>query len=144
MKQVFVGTISLEQLLRRGIGFDKMFSDLARSVTEVPSYPPYNIIKRSDTLYAIEVAVAGFAENELNAEIVNGELVVTGKIEDDGVEVEYLHRGIAGRNFTRTFALADSVEVKDAGVSNGILTINLEHIIPEAEVPKRIAITFQK
>jgi molecular chaperone IbpA len=108
------------------------------------NYPPYNIIKESETIWKIEVAVAGFDESELDVEIVNNELIVKGSKEKEGVATNYLHQGIGARDFERTFALAENVEVKGAAVKNGILTVTLEHIVPESAKPKKIAITFQK
>jgi molecular chaperone IbpA len=124
-----------------------MFDELSRTAgtLNASNYPPYNIIKESETIWKIEVAVAGFDESELDVEIVNNELVVTGAVnKENKAEQQYLHQGIAGRDFERTFALADNVEVKGAAVKNGILTVTLEHIIPESAKPKKIAITFQK
>jgi molecular chaperone IbpA len=145
MKQVYVNSLDIPQLQRFAVGFDRMFDELARTAgtLNASNYPPYNIIKRSETEYAVEVAVAGFEENELDVEVVNNELVITGNkaIEANG---EYLHQGIAGRDFVRTFALFENVEVRGAQVKNGILTVTLEHIIPESAKPKKIAITFQK
>jgi molecular chaperone IbpA len=124
-----------------------MFDELSRTAgtLNASNYPPYNIIKETETIWKIEVAVAGFDESELDVEIVNNELVVTGAVnKENKVEAQYLHQGIAGRDFERTFALADNVEVKGAAVKNGILTVTLEHIVPESAKPKKIAITFQK
>ena len=124
-----------------------MFDELSRTAgtLNASNYPPYNIIKESETIWKIEVAVAGFDESELDVEIVNNELVVTGAVnKENKAEQQYLHQGIAGRDFERTFALADNVEVKGAAVKNGILTVTLEHIVPESAKPKKIAITFQK
>lgn len=145
MKQVYVNSLDIPTLQRFAVGFDRMFDELARTAGSLnaTNYPPYNIIRRGETEYAIEVAVAGFEEKELDVEVVNNELVISGNkaIEADG---EYLYQGIAGRNFSRTFALFENVEVKGAQVKNGILTVTLEHIIPESAKPKKIAITFQK
>ena len=145
MKQVYVNSLDIPTLQRFAVGFDRMFDELARTAGSLnaANYPPYNIIRRGETEYAIEVAVAGFEEKELDVEVVNNELVISGNkaIEADG---EYLYQGIAGRNFNRTFALFENVEVKGAQVKNGILTVTLEHIIPESAKPKKIAITFQK
>lgn len=145
MKQHYITQFDIPNLQRFAVGFDRMFDDLSRTAgtLNATNYPPYNIIKRSETEYAIEVAVAGFDEAELNVEVINGELVIKGdKVVDS--TAEFLHQGIAGRNFVRTFALAENVEVKGAQVKNGILTVNLEHIVPESAKPKKIAITFQK
>jgi len=147
MKQVYINTLDIPSIQRFAVGFDRMFDELSRTAGSLnaSNYPPYNIIKESETIWKIEVAVAGFDESELDVEIVNNELVVTGAvIKENKVEAQYLHQGIAGRDFERTFALAENVEVKGAQVKNGILTVTLEHIVPESAKPKKIAITFQK
>ena len=145
MKQVYVNTLDIPSIQRFAVGFDRMFDELSRTAGSLnaTNYPPYNIIKESETIYKIEVAVAGFEESELDVETVDNELIIKGNkaIEANG---EYLHQGIAGRDFVRTFALFENVEVKGADVRNGILTVTLEHIIPESAKPKKIAITFQK
>jgi molecular chaperone IbpA len=145
MKQVYVNTLDIPSIQRFAVGFDRMFDELSRTAgtLNATNYPPYNIIKESETIYKIEVAVAGFEESELDVETVDNELIIKGNkaIEANG---EYLHQGIAGRDFVRTFALFENVEVKGADVKNGILTVTLEHIIPESAKPKKIAITFQK
>ena len=147
MKQVYINTLDIPSIQRFAVGFDRMFDELSRTAgtLNASNYPPYNIIKESETIWKIEVAVAGFDESELDVEIVDNELVVTGAVnKENKAEQQYLHQGIAGRDFERTFALADNVEVKGAAVKNGILTVTLEHIIPESAKPKKIAITFQK
>ena len=146
MKQVYVNSLDIPQLQRFAVGFDRMFDELARTAgtLNATNYPPYNIIKESETVYKIEVAVAGFEESELDVELVNGELIIRGETDKTVTEAQYLHQGIAGRDFVRTFALAENVEVKGAAVKNGILTVTLEHIIPESAKPKKIAITCQK
>jgi len=147
MKQHYVTTFDIANLPRFAIGFDRIFEELARTQEKLnnTNYPPYNIVRLAETEYAIEVAVAGFSENELDVEMQNGELVVKGEAKATDTRTgNYLHQGIAGRDFVRTFALADNVEVKGAIVKNGILTIKLEVFIPEHEKPKKIAITFEK
>jgi molecular chaperone IbpA len=147
MKQVYINSLDIPSIQRFAVGFDRMFDELSRTAgtLNASNYPPYNIIKESETIWKIEVAVAGFDESELDVEIVNNELVVTGAVnKENKVEAQYLHQGIAGRDFERTFALADNVEVRGASVKNGILTVTLEHIVPESAKPKKIAITFQK
>ena len=145
MKQVYVNTLDIPSIQRFAVGFDRMFDELSRTAGSLnaTNYPPYNIIKESETIYKIEVAVAGFEESELDVETVDNELIIKGNKAIDAT-AEYLHQGIAGRDFVRTFALFENVEVKGADVKNGILTVTLEHIIPESAKPKKIAITFQK
>jgi molecular chaperone IbpA len=147
MKQVYINSLDIPSIQRFAVGFDRMFDELSRTAgtLNASNYPPYNIIKETETIWKIEVAVAGFDESELDVEIVNNELVVTGAVnKENKAEQQYLHQGIAGRDFERIFALADNVEVKGASVKNGILTVTLEHIVPESAKPKKIAITFQK
>jgi len=128
------------------VGFDRMIDRLFDEVTSGanthPNYPPYNIIKTSDTDYAIQVAVAGFNKDDIEIETKENTLVVKSKEKDGELvdEVEYLHKGISARAFTRSFTIADDVEVKGASYENGLLVITLERIIPEAKKPRLIEI----
>ena len=146
MKQVYLNSLDIPQIHRFAVGFDRMFDELARTAGTLNSsnYPPYNIVRVAENEYEIEVAVAGFSENELDVEMQNGELVVKGEAKATDTRTgNYLHQGIAARNFTRTFALPDNSEVKSASVKNGILTVNVEVFIPES-TKKKIAIAFEK
>ena len=127
---------------RSSVGFDRLFDLLEQSAETAPGYPPYNIERTDDTHYRITVAVAGFAEKDLNVEVREGVLTVAGKREDQEKQ-SYLHQGIAGRAFERRFQLADHVEVRDAKLENGLLHIALERVIPEEKKPRRIAINGQ-
>jgi molecular chaperone IbpA len=134
-------------ITRFAVGFDRMFDELARTAGSLSAsnYPPYNIVHTAEHEYDIEIAVAGFDEDELDIELQNGELTVRGESKSEVARAgNYLHQGIASRNFTRKFALADHVEIRGASVKNGIMTIKLEIIVPEHEKPKKIAITFEK
>ena len=128
-----------------GIGFENLFDDLQR-VTQIQSstnYPPHNVIKTGDNTVTIEVAVAGFAEGEIDISLDQRLLTITGnKQRNDDAAHEYLHRGISSRDFKQTFPLAEHVEVKGATVRDGILTVLLEREIPESAKPKSIAITY--
>ena len=128
-----------------GIGFENLFDDLQR-VTQIQSssnYPPHNVIKTGDNTVTIEVAVAGFAEGEIDIALDKRLLTITGnKQRDDDAAHEYLHRGISSRDFKQTFPLAEHVEVKGATIRDGILTVLLEREIPESAKPKSIAITY--
>ena len=104
-----------------------------------PGYPPYNIEVLEENRYAISLAIAGFAESDLDITVEKGVLTVRGKKSED-VERTYLHQGIANRAFERKFNLADHIEVTDADLTNGLLTISLVKEIPEAMKPKTIAI----
>jgi molecular chaperone IbpA len=147
MKQLYSTTLDIPSIHRFAVGFDRMFNELHRTAGSLNStnYPPYNIIKKDESTYIIEVAVSGFEETELDVEIKDAELIIKGdKAETEPDGSDYLHQGIAARSFIRTFALAENVEVKGASVRNGILSVTLEHVIPESMKPKKIAITFQK
>lgn len=128
---------------RATVGFDRVF-DLLDSVatqTNGNGYPPYNIEKVSDDSYRIVMAVAGFAEAELNVTQKESELLVTGHSAPNGeAEKEYLYRGIAGRDFERRFQLADHVKVLGAKLANGLLTIELKREIPEEKKARAIRI----
>jgi len=130
---------------RHTIGFDRLFDELGRTFanSKAENYPPYNIIKVDEHNWAIQVAVAGFGEYELDVEFKDNILTITGEKQEKD-EQEYLHRGISARTFTRTFTLNDNVKIKGATVVNGILAVSLEHVVPDEQKPKKIAITFAK
>lgn len=147
MTQFTLRTFDLPSLHRHAIGFDRMFEELNRTfAASKDNYPPHNIVQLDETHFVIEVAVAGFKESEVDVELKDNLLTVKGEQvkDEDKPEVEYLHKGISTRNFTRTFPLAENVEVRAATVENGILAIALERIIPEEKKAKKIAITFTK
>lgn len=133
----------LTPFLRSTVGFDRLFSDLVDSATklETGGYPPYNIERLDEYQYEITLAVAGFSEDELDLEVIDRDLRVTGQKDADDLETrEFLHQGIAGRSFDRRFRLAEHVHVVGAELKNGLLTIALEREIPEAKKPRKIAI----
>ena len=129
---------------RATVGFDRMFDLLDSVANQTASgggYPPYNIEKAGEDAYRIVMAVAGFAEAELNVTQKENELVVSGQAAPNGHdEAQYLYRGIAGRNFERRFQLADHVKVVGAKLANGLLTIELQREIPEEKKPRAIRI----
>ncbi len=130
-------------LYRATVGFDRVFDmlDAVASQTNGSGYPPYNIEKAGDDTYRIVMAVAGFAESELNITQKESELLVTGQAApsaDDGKE--FLYRGIAGRSFERHFQLADHVKVTGARLANGLLTIELKRELPEEKRARAIPI----
>ena len=146
-KTLTLRTFDIPQLHKFGIGFDSLFDDLMRVSNQhkETNYPPHNVIKTGDQASVIEVAVAGFSEGEIEISLDKRMLTIAGsrKTQDDE-QWEYLHRGISARNFTRTFTLADHVEVLGAKSENGILKIELERKIPEEQKPKTIAISYNK
>lgn len=130
------------QLTKGSIGFDDMvkrLTDMSEHLPKIPTYPPYNIKKTGDNTYVIEIAVAGFAKQDIELVLEDGILTVRGQITADG-EPNYIFKGIADRAFTRKFTLADTVEVKNADLINGMLKIWLERFIPENKKPKKIDI----
>ncbi|PCJ23184.1 MAG: heat-shock protein IbpA [SAR86 cluster bacterium] len=134
-------------LYRSTVGFDHLSSllDAAnRTDSNQPSYPPYNIELLEKDRYQITMAVAGFAEEELDIQTEKQMLSVTGKKQADSTERNYLHQGIAARNFERRFQLADHVEVTGARLASGLLHIELVKTIPEAMKPKKISIGGEK
>ena len=141
-----IRTIDLPTFARNAIGFNRLFDEMNRSFANSKSenYPPYNLIKLDDTHYVVEVAVAGFAEDEIDVEVKESSLIVKGIKAKKDQDTEYVHKGISARSFERTFTLADNVEVRAATVKNGILAVALEQVIPESQKPKKISITFQK
>ncbi len=128
---------------RATVGFDRVFNllDSVAGQNAGNGYPPYNIEKAGDNAYRIVMAVAGFAESELNVTQKENELLVTGQAAPSSDEgKQYLYRGIAGRNFERRFQLADHVKVTGAKLANGLLTIELQREIPEEKKPRAIQI----
>ncbi|MBI1219293.1 MAG: Hsp20 family protein [Rhodobacteraceae bacterium] len=111
---------------------DRLVERTAKSATE--GYPPFNIEQSSDNAYRITLAVAGFREAELSITVEDRQLVIRGRQEDDGEGRVYLHRGIAGRAFQRSFVLAEGVEVAGAALENGLLHVDLHRSIPEPVV----------
>ena len=122
------------------LGFDSLFDTLHtfnESQQAKQSYPPYNVIKKDESHYLIEIAVAGFDNDDINLTLEKGVLTIEGKKQSED-ENEYVHKGISARNFKRSFTLADTMQVVGADVINGMLYIGLENVIPEEEKPKTI------
>lgn len=133
----------LTPLYKSTIGFDRlanMFDTMASFDSEVPNYPPYNIERLGESEYRITMAVAGFAESDLNIEVKENALTIRAEQKSGQSDNEYLHRGIATRAFERRFQLADHVEVKGARLENGLLHVDLVREIPEAMKPRTIEI----
>lgn len=130
-------------LNRALVGFDRIFDDMERRYANSISnnYPPYNIARLQDNLYEIEMAVTGFEKDEIKVTVEQNELTVTGENRDDtDVTVEYLHRGLALRNFERKFTLAEHMKIVSATIKNGVLQIRIEREIPEEMKPRMIDI----
>lgn len=136
-------TNALAQLNRALVGFDRMFDNFeVRLGQNANNYPPHNVVKTSEDTYRIEVAVAGFTMEEIDVELDNNELTIKGQNKrDDDASYEYLHRGLARRDFERRFTLVDHIEVVGANIKDGILNVELKREIPEALKPRKIAIS---
>ncbi len=133
--------IDLTPLYRNSIGYDRFASLLDSAFkTESTGYPPYNIEVLNENQYSITIAVAGFKPDELHIEAENHTLTVSGKQQGSEEKRHFLHQGIATRSFERKFNLAEFVEVTDAVLNDGLLTINLVKELPETMKPKTIAI----
>ena len=135
-------TIDLSPLYRSLVGFDRLAAQLdAAARNEAASgYPPYNIERTGENDYRIEIAVAGFKPEELNVEVKENLLTVTGRKAANDDSKQYLHRGLAERNFERKFQLTDYLVVVDADLSNGLLSIALKRELPEALKPRTVEI----
>ncbi|MBI1365861.1 MAG: Hsp20 family protein [Alphaproteobacteria bacterium] len=135
-------SFDLTPLYRNSVGFDRLFDllDSAGKLDAGGGYPPYNIERLDEDNYRITLAVAGFSEDELDIEVQEDTLTVTGKRAETDEQKTYLYQGIAGRSFERRFRLADHVRVEGASLVNGLLNIELKREIPEAKKPRKIAI----
>ncbi|MBY5541181.1 Hsp20 family protein [Rhizobium leguminosarum] len=133
--------LDFSPLIRSSVGFERMLNALeaASRAETIDNWPPYDIVKTGEDEYRIAMAVAGFSQDELAIIQEQNMLVVSGQ-KPNGEDVQYLHRGIAGRSFQRRFELADHVKVVDAGLVNGLLTIDLKREIPEEMKPRQIEI----
>jgi molecular chaperone IbpA len=140
-----LGRISFGPLHHSTLGFDRFFDDVEKLMNvdvqkSVSNFPPHNILKLDDTHYIVELAVAGFSKDEIEISVDDGTLTVKGDKKDTQTNVQYLHKGIGTRSFTKSLTIADTVEVKGAEFKDGILSIGLENIIPEHKKPRKIEI----
>ena len=123
------------------IGFNRELERMAHvhQIATRQTYPPYDVLKLDEDTFQVSIAVAGFTKEDIDVSVENGTLIVKGEITEvtDG---EYLHKGVAARKFTRTFALGEYMEVIGASIEDGMLHVNVERIIPEEKKPKKIKI----
>jgi molecular chaperone IbpA len=136
-------TFDMTPLLRASVGFENLnrLVDLAaRGDGQDNGYPPYNIEKTGEGSYRVAMAVAGFAQHELDLTVQENTLIVTGTAAEDRSERQYLHRGIAKRAFERRFQLADTIKVTNASYADGLLKIDLVREIPEHKKPRKVEI----
>lgn len=135
----FLNTPSLVNFERRAIGYDRLF----KRIIDMPendnqSYPPHNLIKESDTEFRIELALAGFSKKEVRVVQEEQRLTISGNNSEEEGNENILHKGIASRSFTKTFDLAENIEVTEATFENGMVIIKLRQDIPEDKMPKLI------
>lgn len=149
-KTLTLRSFDIPALTKFGIGFDNMFDELMRVSAQqsTSNYPPYDIVQVSDDEYMISIAVAGFGPDNLSVTKDKQVLIIEGKHSRETVEnsdnntSRYLHKGISERHFRREFQLADHVEISNAHLELGILSVHLKREIPEDAKPKTIAITY--
>lgn len=143
MTKLGLRSVDIPSIYKFAIGFDHVLDDLMRhaEVSNQSNYPPFNVCMTADGKYFIEIAIAGFSEGEINVNLNDRMLVVTGTKSVDS-SIEYLHRGISSRDFQRQFMLQEYVEVLSATVKNGILKIALEQQIPEHKKPRSIKLDY--
>jgi molecular chaperone IbpA len=132
-------SLDFSPLFRSTVGFDRLFDLLDSAAETSQGYPPYNIERTDENKYRVSVAVAGFSDKDLEIEVRDGVLTVTGR-KEDSAKSNFLHQGIAGRAFERRFQLAEHMEVRNAALENGLLHVDLERVVPEEKKPRRIAI----
>ena len=134
-----INAADFANLNRALVGFDRYFNGHFPNTNS--NYPPHNIVKYDETHYGIEVAVAGFSKEEITVEVNQDQLTVKGRrLNQADSRFEYLHRGLAARDFEQTFTLAEYMEVKAAEVKDGMLVIEIERVVPEALKPRQIVI----
>ena len=146
-----VGRIAFGPLFHQTLGFEKFIHDVEGILNDtrpVNNFPPHNIIKLDENKYVVELAVAGFGKDEIDIQVQENTLTIKGEKVEGTPNLEYLHRGIGTRSFTKTITIADTIEVKGAEYKDGILRVGLENIVPEHKKPRKIEIgnelkTFQ-
>jgi len=131
-------------LLLASVGFERLFDafteiEKTASSRAATNYPPYNIIKRGEHQYSVELAVAGFKQDELEITSEGNKLTINGQVRNS-TQGDYLHKGIATRDFSHQFTLAETVVVRCADMVNGLLVIRLENVVPEEKLPRKILI----
>ena len=124
------------------IGFSREFDRLnsLQKTNAKVSYPPYNVLQFSEDEYRLDLAIAGFEKDEISVTVKDGSLIISGEKDGDYEDDTYLYRGIATRKFTRSFALGEFMEVDEAEIENGILSVVITRVIPEEKKPKEITI----
>ena len=125
------------------LGFDSVFNDFERRFANQISstYPPFNFFKTDENTYELEIAVTGFSPEEVTVEIDQNQLIVRGdKSKENETNVQYIHRGLAARNFVKAWLIPEHMEIDEGKIKNGVLTITLKRVIPEALKPRVLKI----
>ena len=133
---------NFNQFTPYAVGFDRIFDNLSRYATDnvtSTGFPPYNIRKEGDYNYVIELALAGFGKKDIEVEVADGTLSVR-SIKENSEDDSTVYRGISYRRFERKFTMADDIVVNGAKLENGMLTLNLERIVPEEKKPRLVAV----
>ena len=136
-------TFDINKFTPYAVGFDRVLDQLmnhTHNMATSTGFPPYNIVKHDEYEFTIEMALAGFSKEDIEVVVEDGTITVKSVYDDKVENAEVLHRGISQKKFTRKFTIADDIEVKGAELSNGLLEIKLERIIPEHKKPKVIKI----
>ena len=139
-----VGRIAFGPLFHQTLGFENFIRDVESILNDtkpVTNFPPHNIIKLDDNKYVVELAVAGFGKDEIDIQVQENTLTIKGEKVEGTPNLEYLHRGIGTRSFTKTITIADTIQVKGAEFKDGILRVGLENIIPEHKKARKIEIS---
>ena len=141
-----ITAFDLSPFYRTSIGVDKLFDRIVSQIDSASNnnYPPFNIVKTGEHTFELQLAVAGFTQGEMDITVTDGTITIVGEKADTQLPEghEYFHHGISARRFVRSWPLGEYVEVNDAIVKDGILTVRLEQIVPESAKPKSIAITY--
>lgn len=142
-----VTAFDLQPFYRTSIGVDRLFDRIISQIDTAASnnYPPYNIVKTGESTFELHLAVAGFSQEELSITVKDGMCTITGERAERALPEghEYFYQGISARRFVRTWPLGEYVEVREAALSDGILTVRFEQVLPESARPKTIAISYK-
>jgi molecular chaperone IbpA len=136
---------SFGTLVPTTLGFERFFNEVEKMLDAdikqtTTNFPPHNILKLDDNRYVVELAVAGFSKDEIEVSVADGNLTIKGDKSERQENVQYIHRGIGTRSFTKTLKVADTIEVRGAEFKDGILRIGLENIVPDHKKPRKIEI----
>lgn len=145
-RELTLRALDIPTIHKFGIGFDDFFDEMIRINAQQSgsNYPPYNIVQITEDEYSISLAVAGFGPDDIDVTKEGNYLIIEGRPVVNLDEINYLHKGISNRSFRREFKLADHVEIENANLELGILSIHLKREIPEDQKPRKIAINYNK